>query len=289
MRRLSIILASLFVLSACSPLSILNATVDENGFTVRSGIRFGPNARHALDIYAPKERKGPLPVVVFFYGGTWREGNRADYLFAAEALTSRDFIVVVPDYRLYPEVRFPAFVEDGANAVRWVLEHATEFGGDPDRLFLMGHSSGAHTATMLTLNEDYLAAEGIAASRIRGAIALAGPHAFYPSRTASVAPIFAHLRDENVARPIVFVDGDEAPLLLLHGGDDNTVFLFNTIDLSKAVRAAGGRARRIVYPEVGHVGILLALARGFRGIAPVLDDVAAFIDGQKKSPVARTR
>jgi acetyl esterase/lipase len=237
-----------------------------------------------LDVYVPRERNGPLPVVIFFYGGTWREGERANYLFVAEALTSKGYVVVVPDYRLFPEVRFPAFVEDGAKAVRWAFQHAAAFGGDPERLYLMGHSSGAHTAAMLTLDERYLAAEGIAATRIRGTIALAGPHAFYPSRTASVAPIFAHLRDENPARPIVFVDGDEAPLLLLHGGDDDTVFLFNTIDLSKAVRAAGGRARHIVYPEVGHVGILLALARGFRGIAPVLDDAAAFIDGQEPPP-----
>ncbi len=115
---------------------------------------------------------------------------------------------------------------------------------------------------------------------LRGTIALAGPYAFYPSRTANVAPIFAHLADENAARPIVFVDGNEAPMLLLHGGDDDTVFVFNTVNLSKAVRDAGGSARHIIYPDLGHIGILLALARPFRDIAPVLRDAAAFIDGQ---------
>ena len=117
-------------------------------------------------------------------------------------------------------------------------------------------------------------------------IALAGPYAFYPSRTANVAPIFAHLADENAARPIRFVDGDEAPMLLLHGEDDDTVFLFNTFDLSKKVRDAGGSARHIIYPDVGHLGILFALARPFRDIAPVLNDAAAFIDGQTSRAAA---
>lgn len=279
--RLAVILATLGALAACSPFSILNATVGESEFSLQSGIRFGPDARHALDVYVPRQPAGPLPIVVFFYGGSWRQGERADYLFAAEALASRGYIAVVPDYRLYPAVRFPAFVEDGAKAVRWVLDHAAEIGGDPDRVYLMGHSAGAHIAAMLTLNDRYLAAEGIAVNRIRGTIVLAGPYSFYPSRTASVAPIFVHLADENVARPIVFVDGNEAPMLLLHGGDDDTVFLYNTVDLTKAVRRAGGNIQYIVYPDVGHLGILLALAKPFRNIAPVLDDTAAFIDGRR--------
>ncbi len=118
-RRLSMFFAALFALSACSPFTILNATIGEDGFTVHSGIRYGPDVRHALDVYVPKQLSGPLPVVVFFYGGSWRGGERADYLFAAEALTSRGYVAIVPDYRLFPDVRFPAFVEDGAKAVRW--------------------------------------------------------------------------------------------------------------------------------------------------------------------------
>ena len=259
---------------------MLNAAIGEDAFTMQSGLRFGPHGRHALDVYVPKRRTGPLPMVVFFYGGSWQNGERANYLFAAAALASRGYIAILPDYRLYPAVRFPAFVEDGAKAVRWALDHAAQIGGDPGRLFLMGHSAGAHIATLLTLDERYLAAEGVAAGRIRGTISLAGPNAFYPSRTASIAAVFAHLADETVARPIEFVDGNEAPLLLLHGDDDDTVFAFNTIDLSKAVREAGGSVRHKFYPNVGHIGILLALAKPFRNIAPVLDDTAAFIDNQ---------
>ena len=237
------LLAAVFALAACSPFVILNGTIGDDGFTVQSGIRYGPDVRHSLDVYTPKQRTGPVPVVVFFYGGSWRSGERARYLFAADALASRGYVAIVPDYRLFPDVQFPAFVEDGAKAVRWVLDHVSDFGGDANRVYLMGHSAGAHMAAMLTLDERYLAAEGVPVKRIRGMIALAGPHAFYPSRTASVAPIFAHLADENAARPFVFVDGDEPPMLLLHGEDDDTVSVFNTLDLSKAVRDAGGRAR----------------------------------------------
>ncbi len=283
--RLSVLLAAVLALAACSPFVILNGTIGDDGFTVHSGIRYGPDVRHSLDVYTPKQRTGPAPVVVFFYGGSWRSGKRADYLFAADALTSRGYVAIVPDYRLFPDVRFPAFVEDGAKAVRWVLDRVADFGGDANRVYLMGHSAGAHMAAMLTLDERYLAAEGVPAKSIRGTIALAGPHAVYPSRTASVAPIFAHLADENAARPSVFVDGDEPPLLLLHGEDDDTVFVFNTLNLSKAVRDAGGRVRHIIYPGVGHIKILSALARPFRDIAPVLRDTAAFIDG-RRSPSA---
>ena len=281
LRCLSIFFAALFSLSACSPFSILNVTIGEDEFTVQSGIRFGPEVRHALDVYVPKRRTGPSPIVIFFYGGSWRGGERANYLFVADALASRGYIAIVPDYRLFPDVRFPAFVEDGAKAVHWVLDHVADFGGDPDRLYLMGHSAGAHIAAMLTLDESYLAAEGVPVSSIRGTIGLAGPYAFYPSRTASVAPVFAHLADEDAARPVVFVDGDEAPMLLLHGEDDDTVFASNTVDLSKTVREAGGSAQHIIYPEVGHLGILLALATPFRDRAPVLSDAATFIDGER--------
>lgn len=280
LHRLSLAVAGLLGLAACSPFALLNVKIGGDDYTVQSDIPYGPHRRHVLDVYVPKKRDGPAPVVVFFYGGSWQNGERADYRFAADGLASRGYITILPDYRLYPEVRFPAFIEDGAKAVAWAFDHAAELGGDPQRVFLMGHSAGAHIAAMLALDERYLAAVGVDAHRIRGVISVAGPLSFYPSRTASIAAVFAHLADETVARPIVYVDGAEAPLLLLHGGDDDTVFLYNTINIEKAVRDAGGRVRKILYPGVGHIGILLALSRPFRTIAPVLDDAAAFIDGQ---------
>ena len=188
--RLFLVVAAISALAACTPLVLVNVTIPEDGFVAETGLRYGPEERQALDVYLPKDRAGPSPVVVFFYGGAWRRGERGDHLFAAEALTSQGYVAVVPDYRLYPEVRFPAFVEDGAKALRWVRDHAADFGGDPDRLYLMGHSAGAHIAALLTLDERYLAAELLrlegeglrrvgpqdasrALQRLRGALALA--------------------------------------------------------------------------------------------------------------------
>lgn len=277
-RALPAVLAGLLLLAACSPFDMLNVKLGGDDYTVQTGIPYGAHGRQVLDVYVPKQASQPAPLVVFFYGGSWQNGKRADYRFVADALASRGYITVLPDYRLYPEVRYPTFIEDGAKAVAWAFSHAEELGGDGQRIFLMGHSAGAHTAAMLALDERYLAALGIDAHQIRGVISLAGPHSFYPSRTASIAAVFAHLEDETVARPIVYVDGNEAPLLLLHGGDDDTVFLYNTYDLEAAVNQAGGRLAKTIYPDLGHIGILMALSRPFRSLAPVLDDTAAFID-----------
>jgi len=281
--RLLVVSVVLPAFTACSPLTLLNATVGKDEFSSISAVRFGTEIRQELDVYVPKIRTSPSPMVIFFYGGSWQGGKRADYLFVANALASRGYVVVVPDYRVFPDSQFPDFVEDGAKAVRWSLDNAANFGGDPDQLYLMGHSAGAHLAAMLTLNDRYLAAENIPLDRIRGTIALAGPYAFYPSQTRSIAPVFANLADENEARPIVFVGGNEPPMLLLHGQDDETVLVANTLNLSEAIQQAGGSASYVIYPNTGHIGIVLALARRFRHIAPVLNDTAAFIEARRSS------
>jgi acetyl esterase/lipase len=277
--RLGICLTALVALTACSPLTLLNVVIGDDGYSLRSAIFYGTEPRQVLDVYTPTQESVRRPVVVFFYGGSWQDGNRGEYRFVADALTSRGYITVVPDYRVYPEHRFPAFIEDGAQALRWVLDHAEEIGGDSERVYLMGHSAGAHIAAMLTLDERYLENAGVPDGSLAGTIALAGPYAFYPSRTASVAPVFAHLADEDLARPITFVDGSEPPFLLLHGAEDTTVFTSNTAELSAALRNAGGQVTQKLYPDIGHFKILLALADPLPDYAPVLSDAAEFIDG----------
>jgi acetyl esterase/lipase len=220
--------------------------------------------------------------VVFFYGGSWKWGDRADYAFAGQALTSRGWLAVIPDYRTYPEARFPDFVEDGAQALRWVKDNIAGYGGDPAQVWLAGHSAGGHIAELLALDARYLAAVGMRPGDLKGAAALAAPAAFDPLRYASVRPIFAGMADPQQARPIVHVDGDEPPLLLLHGGDDDTVYPSNSAALAARIREAGGRVRHVVYPGMGHFGILLALAAPFRHgeSAAVLDDIARFVEAE---------
>ena len=265
------------LLAACSPVDVLNATVPKDGYAVSEGLAYGPGPRHRLDVYVPDDLAGPAPVVVFFYGGSWKNGDRGDYLFAAEALVSRGYVAVVPDYRLYPDVAFPDFLDDGARAVRWVRESIAAYGGDPDRLFLMGHSAGAYNAAMLALDPDYLANAGIDRGAVRGVIGLAGPYDFLPLDTRTTRQVFGDAPDLPATQPVSFADGGAPPLLLLTGEDDTTVRPRNSESLARAMAAEGGEAELRVYPDLGHIGIVLALADGQRGRAPVLDDLDAFV------------
>jgi acetyl esterase/lipase len=278
-RHLFLALTVPFTLAGCSLLTPLNIGLNDNGYALQSGVAYGEDPRQRLDVYKPVPQLDSSPIVVFFYGGSWKGGERGDYRFVANALTSRGYIAVLPDYRVYPEHLFPDFVEDGAEAVRWALEHAAELGGDLKRVYLMGHSAGAHIVAMLTLDEHFLMNAGVPNGSLAGTIAIAGPYAFYPSKTANIAPIFAELTDEDLARPVAFVDGSEAPLLLLHGEEDTTVLPANTIELADAVRNAGGSVTQSFYPGIGHFKILLTLSGRLPNYAPVLSDVAAFIDG----------
>ncbi|MBL4789199.1 MAG: alpha/beta hydrolase [Kordiimonadaceae bacterium] len=289
--RVSVLLGGLAAIAACSPLQVLNLTAHTSGLSTEANISYGGKYRQQLNIYSINnsptgETEEKRPVIIFFYGGSWKTGNRADYLFVAERLAELGYIVVVPDYRTYPEVSFPGFIEDGALAVKWVFENIRQFGGNEKQIFLAGHSAGAHIASMLAFNRQYLRDAGAATIAVKGVIGLAGPYAFRPSRTKSIAPIFAHLKNENIARPISFVDGKAPPMLLLHGASDTTVGRFNSDQMAAAIGRSGGTATKIIYPKIGHIGILLALSRPFKNKAPALKDIATFINRQisKKMP-----
>jgi acetyl esterase/lipase len=271
------------VAGGCSRFKILNAMVPAAAIQSRDHA-YGDSPRQRLDVYRPREAvagKTRLPIVIFFYGGYWRTGDKAEYRFAAQALTSNGFIAVLPDTRLYPEGIFPTFIEDGAAAVRWAHDHAAEFGGDPTRLFLMGHSSGAHVAALLALDRSYLEAAGVPAASMRGAALLSGPYDFVPG--VEDRKVFGIDRDESVAartQPIRFARADAPPLLLIHGLKDDTVHPRNTARLAAAVRAAGGEVTEITYSRRGHADVALALAYPFRWLAPVTRDCVQFFRAQ---------
>lgn len=266
------------LLSACAPIESLNALlVPDDGWRAEHGIAYGDGDRRKLDIYMPDPAVDKAPVVVFIYGGSWSGGKRGYYRFVGEALTSRGFVVVIPDYRVYPEVGFPVFVEDGAAAVAWVHAYIARWGGDPDRVTLMGHSAGAHIAALLATDRHYLADVGLPPGAVRGFIGLAGPYAIDPSRYKSIRPIFASAESLEATQPITFIDGDEPPMLLLHGAADETVFPVNTLAFGDRMRAFGRSAEVIEYEGVGHVRIVLDMAEPFRRPGGVLDDVDRFL------------
>ncbi len=281
-------IASLAVLlSACSPLRVLNTVVPDDSYVAHRDIAYGPAERQALNVYTPTDAQdrstGPVPVVVFFYGGSWKFGQREQYAFVAEAITARGYVAVVPDYRVYPDVTFPAFVEDGASVLAWTRDHIAAYGGDPDRIYLMGHSAGAYITAHLSLDHRYLAAQNMSPEIIRAMVGIAGPYAFDPLKYKSVRPIFADHPDPEDWRPINFADASAPPMLLIHGGDDGTVYPANSRGLAAKIEAAGGEARYVEIPDTGHIAVVLALAKPFRKEGGIYDTTMSFIDAQENT------
>ncbi len=273
-RRLLPALCAL-ALPACSAVDLLNLAAPVAETRVARDLPYAGGERRRLDVYAPAGAAGgPAPVVVFFYGGRWSEGDRADYAFVGATLAEHGVVTVIPDYRLYPGVRFPAFVEDGAAAVRWTRDRIARFGGDPARIHLMGHSAGAHIAAMLALDRRFL--EGMEPG-IAGMIGLAGPYDFLPLEAGDLRDMFGPPERFEASQPIHYARGDAPPMLLLHGLDDTTVLPSNTRNLAAALRARGGRAETRLYPDVGHAEILGAVSGPLDFLAPVRADLLAFV------------
>lgn len=274
--RVSAVMALSALLSACSPIALLNLAISRSGYRVEKDIAYGPNARQKLDLYIPEGLNKPAPVLLFFYGGTWQSGSKSYYLALGQAFATKGIVVAVADYRLYPEVKYPDFVSDGAMALRFVHEHAAQYGGDPKRLFLAGHSSGAYIAVMLASNSAYLAAVGGNFGWIEGAIGIAGPYDFLPLKDKKLITIFGGVARAET-QPISHVDGPRPPMLLVAGSNDKTVSPRNTDRMAKRLRAFGNEVETKLYPGTGHLGIILSLAPGFRDHTTLRQDILNFI------------
>ena len=279
-KRLLWAFAAAFALGALAlmlePLGTFNLLVPKDRASARiaQGLAYGPGERLKLDVYAPRAAAvRPRPVLLFIYGGSWNSGRRQGYAFAARALAARGFVVVGPDYRLVPEVRYPDFLRDCAAAVRWARGQAAAWGGDGERIVLIGHSAGAYNAAMVALDPGLLGPDRRA---IRGFAGLAGPADFLPlDDPASIAAFGAWPRPAET-QPVSHAAPGAPPALLLHGTGDTRVRPRNSHRLAARLKAAGGDVRLKLYPGLGHIGILTALAIPFRRQAPVLADLAAF-------------
>lgn len=279
------VLASSLALSGCSPLRALNAFVPSGNYERTADLAYGSAPRQRLDVYRPQNQSGPSPVVVFFYGGRWQDGSREDYKFAAQALTARGLVVVVPDYRLYPEVKFPTFVEDGARAVEWVRANVAQHGGDPRRIFLAGHSAGAHIAMLLALDERYLQAVGVPRDAVSGVIGLAGPYDFLPFTSDDVRQLMGPPEQWPQTQPIAFADAGAPPTLLIHGLRDETVNPANSKRLAQRLEELGRCVHHIEYADADHTDVLLALAAPLRSEKrPVAEEIERFV----KTPCAKS-
>ena len=273
---------SLLALTGCSPAGLLTK-FDRIAYPtdvrrVANGVPYAPGPRQKLDVWSPSRKSGQaLPVVIFFYGGGWNAGSRGDYGFAGAAFASRQFIAVVPDYRLVPEVRFPAFVEDGALAVRWTRDNIARYGGDPNRITLAGHSAGAYNAAMLALDPRFLRSAGVDPRTIRAAALLSGPYDFYPFTEGRGRAAFGSYPNPRETQPINFVRKDAAPIFLAHGSKDRIVLPRNSRHLPERLHQAGAPVTLRIYEGASHVDLASALSGPFRRRLPVLDESAAFL------------
>ncbi|MGR9073026.1 MAG: alpha/beta hydrolase [Gammaproteobacteria bacterium] len=262
-------------------LFLVNGLAGLDDYQSIENIAYGPEKLNTLNLFKPNDPAArPKPVVVFFYGGCWggcETLTKENYLFVAQALTSSGYVAVLPDYRIHPEAKFPQMMDDAKRSVEWVRHNIENFDGDPDNIFLMGHSAGAHLAAMLTLNESYLEEETYRS--IKGFIGLAGPYDFLPFKEPYQKIVFGPPESYPESQPVNFVDGTEPPLLLLYGNDDATVKPRNIENLAAVVRRAGGAVETRRYDRIDHTGLLEALTRPLQDHEPVLKDIVVFVNG----------
>ena len=281
----------LSTLSACAsaPLAIINAVEPTYGVATTRDIAYAsdPGERRTLDVYAPKTPRPGAPVVVFLYGGGWDSGKKADYKFVGAALASHGYLAIVPDYRIYPNVRYPAFLQDCAAAVRWTRDHARDYGFDPHQLFLMGHSAGAYNAVMLAADPQWLAAVGMEPNHdIRGVVGLAGPYDFLPLQSDELKAIFGPEDQRPATQPINHIAGHEPPMFLAHDLGDTVVYVKNTRNYAAKATAAGDHVETRYYKHLSHALLMGAVAAPLRFLGPVFRDLTEFIDRTAARPVA---
>ncbi len=270
-------------LGSCSATGALAALTATPAVAASRDLAYATGPCHGLDLYRPRG-SGPHPVVVFFYGGSWDSGARRDYRFVGQALAAQGYLTVIPDYRLYPEVRYPAFLQDGAMAVKWARDHAAQYGGDPGKLFLMGHSAGAYNAAMLTYDKRLLRAVGLdPAKDIMGLVGLAGPYDFLPLQSGTLKTIFGPEAQRPATQPINYVDGDEPPALFMHGWNDKVVEAPNATRMAARIKQKGGRVETVFFDRLSHPLIVASLAWPLRFLAPTMKTASSFIDREAAS------
>ena len=268
--------------AACSPIGAINALVRTDTYRASEGVAYGPLPRQKLDVFTPvtPAPASGWPVAVFFYGGFWTSGERADYKFVGEALAEHGVLALVADYRLYPEASYPAFLEDSAKAVAYGIEQAKALGGDPKRVFVMGHSAGGYNAAMLATQPRWLAATGHAPAELHGWIGLAGAYDFFPLEPGSPArPVFHHPDYPDHAQPINEVTA-ASPRAFLGGPLNDKVVSpqRSTLAMAAKLKGAGVPIELHMYEGVSHSVLIGSFARPLRGLSSALADVVAWIN-----------
>jgi acetyl esterase/lipase len=268
------------VASGCGRAAFYAANVPAvfGAYRRHADLPYGTDPQQRLDVYVPDQAPAaPRPIVTFWHGGRWSFGDKSDYRFVGAALAELGYVAVVPNYRHYPQVRMPGFMDDAAHAGQWAAAHAAEFGADSRRLFLMGHSAGAHMAALATLDPRYFAATGRPAPAIAGMIGLSGAYDFLPLMEPDVQDMFGPPPKYPLSQPVNFVHAGAPPMLLIHGLKDETVWPKNSRNLATALRARGVAVTLKLYPHLLHADTVAALSKPARGRAATLADIEQFV------------
>lgn len=273
-----LLIASLLLLSSCSTTGFLlaNAPTELDRIEQHVDLAYGQDPRQRLDVYSPRQALN-RPVVVFWYGGSWVKGRKSEYRFVGTTLAERGIVTVIADYRLFPQVHFPAFDADGARAVAWVERHIREFGGDPHHIVLMGHSAGGHTAAFLAFNHDFLRKYGADPADIAGLVGLSGTYVLVPGSDEERAT-FPPPYTEKDWQPIRFVDKSSPPTLLLHGMDDKEVLPEEAIELRDEMLRDHLHVALHLYPHRGHGATVASFAPVARWRTPAVQDTVEFVE-----------
>ena len=269
------------VLSACTKAGLFVANVPAafNNAQTYKDIAYGEAELQKLDFYAPKNAE-KAPVLVFFYGGRWTFGDKEQYRFIADIFVQEGYAVAIPDYRKYPDVKFPAFAEDIAAALAWVYKNAGQYGGNPDSIVVAGHSSGAHTAALVATDAQYLKAHDLERSIIKAFAGLSGPYAFVPE-AEDLKDMFGPPERYPLMRAPNYVDGQQPPMLLIHGLDDETVVLKNAEKLRDAIQKEGGQVDLAAYKELNHVETVGSLMWFWRYKSDIKEKMFNFFEANK--------
>lgn len=266
-------------LTACNPVGTLNRTTSLSGLTVTHNLHYGPDPRNVLDIYAPQGVANKA-VVLFIHGGSWENGSKDEYVFVGESLARAGYVTAVMSYRLAPQHPYPDYVIDAASALKWLQDNAAQYGGNGQRLYVVGHSAGAFNAVDVVDDGSFLSDAGVQPGTVRGVVGIAGPYDYdfrqFPSKTA-----FPVGGDPAQIMPSRNIRADAPPNLLLVAGDDKTVDPSNGEKMKAALQAAGVPYTYTVLPGLSHITIVGALSRHLTFLGGTRQAVLDFLNAQE--------